>query len=65
MSGGRIGHEANRAGHWKLDDKKQIITLITPDQLSDSGDYTIIKLSKKKMILVKESIKIFLEKGKK
>ena len=65
MTGGRIGEEPNKSGEWKLNKKARTITFITPERPQDGGDYSIIELSKKSLILQKDSTKAYLDRGMK
>lgn len=61
LTGGRIGESPNKSGKWEL--KKKTVTLITPDYPKENGDYEIIELSRKSLILHRDGIKIYLDKG--
>jgi hypothetical protein len=60
--GGVIGEEYSEKGTWVLDKTTNILTLETEDRDGERGDYLIIKLTKKEMVLRKDNYDIFLEK---
>ena len=63
LTGGRVGESPNKSGNWKLNKKTKVLTVTTPKYPRDSGDYAIIELSKKRLLLCKDSVNIYLDKG--
>ncbi len=64
IQGGSIGDAPSKNGTWTLDDTNLILTLNTAEGNKDDGEYSIVKLNKREMILLKNAYTIFFEKIK-
>ncbi len=63
LEGGRIGEKPNKFGGWEL--KKDNNILVISGDVNDAGNYTVESLSLDQMILFKDSVRIFLDRGRK
>lgn len=64
VQGGSIGDAPSKNGTWTLDDTNLILTLNTAEGNNVDGEYSIVKLNKREMILLKNAYTIFFEKIK-
>ena len=64
LSGGRIGNEPNKNGTWSFEKKSNILQLKSGDEQNDLGKYEIKKLTRKDLVLMKDSTLIYFEKTK-
>lgn len=62
LKGGNIGQEPDKFGTWEFDKKTKIMTLESSGGNKDDGDYKIEELTKQELILMRDSIYIYLEK---
>ncbi len=63
LEGGRIGEKSNKKGIWKYKKKNKILRLDSKEGNRDDGDYKILKLTKKEMIITRNDVKIYLTKN--
>ncbi len=60
LEGGRVGeNDVQNSGRWEI--KGNVLNIIS--ETSDSGEYLIESLTKDKLVLFKDSIRIFLDRG--
>ena len=64
LSGGRIGKEPNKNGTWSFDKKSNTLLLNSTENQNDLDKYQIKKLTRKDLVLIKDSMLIYLEKTK-
>ncbi len=63
LEGGRIGEKSDRFGFWEMKGDLSSIDITVPDYPSENGTYEILKLTDNQLVLFKDSVKIFLDRG--
>tara|TARA_B100001540_G_C15232753_1_gene384697 strand:+ start:26 stop:475 length:450 start_codon:yes stop_codon:yes gene_type:complete len=64
LSGGRIGKEPNKNGTWSFEKKTNTLLLNSTEDQNDLVKLEIKKLTRKDLVLMKDSTLIYLEKTK-
>jgi hypothetical protein len=65
IEAGNINYEPTKIGAWTLDKKEKVLTFNSKTKTNSDGDYEILILKRKEMVLKKGPITIHLEEVKK
>ena len=62
MYGGRIGNKPNKNGQWQYKIKDNKLVFRSESHNKDDGDYVVEKLSRNELVLLRDGMRIFMEK---